>query len=101
MAFQWHKVVARFVGAHITDEEYTCVACDLNWLGYHCNVCNCTVWSRQKHFDKCGQSCGCCRAINDEDWPSGCDACRFVAVEVSQQLLAQTLSHLRATAEVY
>jgi hypothetical protein len=34
------------------------------------------AWSKDAHWPGgCGQNCGCCRAHNDEDWHSGCDAC--------------------------
>ena len=34
-------------------------------------------WSRRNHWGRtmCGQSCGCCRSANEEDYPSGCTAC--------------------------
>ena len=32
-------------------------------------------WTRRTHFGMCGQSCGCCRAHNKDDWPSGCQVC--------------------------
>ena len=32
-------------------------------------------WSRLEHYGWSGMSCGCCRAANPEDWPSGCDIC--------------------------
>ena len=28
-----------------------------------------------RHYGNCGQNCPCCRAANDEDWPSGCGHC--------------------------
>jgi len=30
---------------------------------------------RWRHYAHCGQNCGCCRAANAEDWPSGCAHC--------------------------
>ena len=32
-------------------------------------------WTPEKHWGRCGQSCACCRAYNEEDWPSGCFIC--------------------------
>ena len=32
-------------------------------------------WTKEDHWGNCGQSCGCCRAQNPEDWGSGCQAC--------------------------
>ena len=32
-------------------------------------------WAPNTHWGCCGQSCGCCRAANCEDWPSGCLVC--------------------------
>ena len=29
----------------------------------------------EDHYGLSGRSCGCCRAANPEDWPSGCDIC--------------------------
>ena len=42
-------------------------------------------WDKRTHWGECGQSCPCCRAINDEDYPSGCNTCRdgFVAARLS------------------
>ena len=32
-------------------------------------------WTPIGHFGFCGESCGCCRAHNSEDWLTGCIAC--------------------------
>ena len=38
------------------------------------------MWRKRKHWQHgdCGQSCGCCRAHNIEDYVSGCEACRLM-----------------------
>ena len=47
----------------------------LSWFGAHIEQGN--SWTRGRHWEEgCSQSCGCCRAANDEDWPSGCEACQ-------------------------
>ena len=50
------ETILQFVGAHFT-EKYK--------------------WSRRIHWQGlwCGQSCGCCRSANEEDYPSGCTSC--------------------------
>ena len=33
-------------------------------------------WTKEKHWGRgCGQNCPCCRAHNEEDWPTGCAFC--------------------------
>jgi hypothetical protein len=35
-----------------------------------------STWAIHRHWEGgCSQSCGCCRAANDEDWPTGCEEC--------------------------
>jgi hypothetical protein len=48
----------------------------LQFLGAHEHHAD--VWSRERHWDGdgCGQSCGCCRASNPEDFGSGCESCQ-------------------------
>ncbi len=50
-------VILRFLGAHI--DEGDAWTCRFHWQG-----------------DGCGQSCGCCRAANEEDFASGREACQ-------------------------
>ena len=52
-------LVLQYIGSHVLGEEDS---------GRH--------WNPVDHFGMhCGQSCGCCRAANPEDWGSGCDCC--------------------------
>ena len=47
----------------------------LGWISAHIEQGN--TWTTRRHWEEgCSQSCGCCRAANDEDWPSGCEACQ-------------------------
>ena len=43
-------------------------------------------WQMTKHWGLCGQNCPCCRAANDEDYPTGCRTCRegFAAARLSR-----------------
>ena len=50
------------------------VATIVHYLG-HESVWRCRADDRWRHYAHCGQNCGCCRAANAEDWPSGCDHC--------------------------
>ena len=50
------------------------VATIVHYLG-HESVWRCRADDRWRHYAHCGQNCGCCRAANDEDWPSGCAHC--------------------------
>ena len=72
----WHQreqteaAMAAVLGEDIFISEIICL------LGLH-RARNLGVWRKKKHWTKggCGQGCGCCRAKNKEDWPSGCKAC--------------------------
>ena len=72
----WHQreqteaAMAAVLGDDIFITETICL------LGLHRDKSR-GVWRKKKHWTKqgCGQSCGCCRAKNKEDWPSGCKAC--------------------------
>ena len=50
------------------------VATIVHYLG-HESYWRCRADDRWRHYAHCGQNCGCCRAANAEDWPSGCDHC--------------------------
>ncbi len=68
----------------VTVVDYTVLLVDqeiisetiLQFIGAHDHPRH--VWSRARHWigDGCGQSCGCCRAANEEDRGSGCEPCR-------------------------
>ena len=46
----------------------------LGFIGAHLEPGN--TWNARRHWEEgCSQSCGCCRAANDEDWPTGCECC--------------------------
>jgi hypothetical protein len=46
----------------------------LGFIGAHIEPGN--TWNTRRHWEEgCSQSCGCCRATNYEDWPSGCECC--------------------------
>ncbi len=61
------------------DELFNCPATVtllvLGFIGAHIEPGN--TWTTRRHWEEgCSQSCGCCRAANWEDWPSGCEACQ-------------------------
>ena len=71
--------ILELVGAHVPDFAWHCGFCRADWFGWRCDRCSTTVplaWTGRKHWGGCGQSCGCCRAENPEDWGSGCECCR-------------------------
>ena len=65
---QTETAVAAVLGDDIFISKIICL------LGLHRDESR-GVWTKKKHWTWCGQSCGCCRAHNIEDWPSGCEAC--------------------------
>ena len=65
-------------GGHRTDAVYFERVGSTTELLMHIaeyNVWHEKPWSVFRHFSCCGQSCGCCRTHNSEDWPSGCECC--------------------------
>ena len=68
---QTETAVAAVLGDDIFISKIICL------LGLHRDESS-GVWTKKKHWTKggCGQSCGCCRAHNIEDWHfGGCEAC--------------------------
>ena len=46
----------------------------LRFIGAHREPA--VTWTADGHWEeRCGQSCGCCRAANAEDYPTGCSCC--------------------------
>ncbi len=75
------QTIFQFVGAHEmpyeTWQDWPCCHCKPWWHNWYCQLCNRLVppaWTCDSHWGQCGQSCGCCRNLNDEDFGS-CKAC--------------------------